>query len=138
MESRTVNIVLVEDDVLDVMNVERAFGRANIQSPLFLARDGVEALELLRGDRVPLDRRVVLLDLNMPRLDGFGFLREMRADLLLQKTPVVVLTTSNDERDRTEAYRQNVAGYLLKSVDFSGFVELMTVLNQYWTVMEFP
>lgn len=138
MERRNVNIVLVEDDVLDVMNVERAFLRANIRSPLFLARDGVEALELLRGDLVPRERRVVLLDLNMPRLDGVGFLRELRADVALQRTPVVVLTTSNDERDRLEAYRLNVAGYLLKSVDFSGFVELMTVLNRFWTVMELP
>lgn len=138
MPGSLVNVVLVEDDALDVMNVERAFAKAKISSPLFVARDGLEALSLLRSDRVPPRRRVVMLDLNMPRMNGFEFLAELRADRALASTPVVVLTTSNDDRDRLEAYRFNVAGYLLKTVEFSGFVQLIEIVHRYWRLVEQP
>jgi CheY-like chemotaxis protein len=138
MDARPINILLVEDDQVDVMNVQRAFKKANITNPLFLAGNGVEALELLRGEGIPRDRRMVLLDLNMPRMNGLEFLREVRKDPELAPTPVVVLTTSNDDRDRIEAYNLNVAGYLLKPVTFTSFVELMAALNRYWTLVELP
>jgi len=138
MEERVLNIVLVEDDEVDVMNVQRAFRKNNIRNPLFIAGNGVDALEMLRGDEIPADRRIVLLDLNMPRMNGIEFLRELRADAALRHTPVVVLTTSNDERDKVEAYNLNVAGYLLKPVTFSNFCEVMAALNKYWTLVEMP
>jgi CheY-like chemotaxis protein len=137
-EEKILNILLVEDDHVDVMTVKRAFARNRITNPLFVAADGLEALELLRGGSVPHDRRLILLDLNMPRMNGIEFLRELRRDPELQHTPVVVLTTSNDERDKIEAYNFNVAGYLLKPVTFLNFVELTAALNKYWTLVELP
>src|SRR5512142_2167408 len=113
---RTLNLVLVEDDEIDVMNVRRALERAHVTNPLFIANNGLEALELLRGPQVPRERRLVLLDLNMPKMNGIEFLRELRKDPALHHTPVVVLTTSDDERDKVQAYDLNVAGYLLKPV----------------------
>lgn len=137
-DDRMLNILLVEDDEVDVMNVRRAFQKNNIANPLFVAGDGEEALARLRGGEVPSGRRIVLLDLNMPRMNGIEFLRELRADPELGRTTVVVLTTSNDERDKIEAYNLNVAGYLLKPVTFSNFCEVMATLNKYWTLVEMP
>ena len=133
---RTTNILLVEDDEIDVMNVRRAFEKGNIVSPLFHAEDGLRALEMLRDGSLPRERRLVLLDLNMPRMNGLEFLRELRADVSLRGIPVVMLTTSDEEQDRVEAWALQVAGYLLKPVRFLAFVELMITLNRYWTLME--
>jgi len=138
MVEKQLNILLVEDDQVDVMNVKRAFEKNRITNPLFVAGDGLEGLQMLRDGTVPGDRRLVLLDLNMPRMNGIEFLRELRRDADLQHTPVVVLTTSNDERDKIEAYNLNVAGYLLKPVTFINFVELMAALNKYWSLVELP
>jgi CheY-like chemotaxis protein len=132
------NILLVEDDQVDVMNVKRAFEKNRIANPLYVAGDGIEGLEKLRSGEVPRERRIILLDLNMPRMSGIEFLRELRSDPALQHTPVVVLTTSNDERDKISAYNFNVAGYLLKPVTFINFVEVMAALNKYWTLVELP
>jgi CheY-like chemotaxis protein len=137
-DDKMLNILLVEDDQVDVMNVKRAFEKNRIANPLFVAGDGVEAMAMLRGGHVPRERRIVLLDLNMPRMNGIEFLRELRATADLRSTPVVVLTTSNDERDKVEAYNLNVAGYLLKPVTFVNFVEVMATLNKYWTLVELP
>ena len=138
VDDKTLNILLVEDDQVDVMNVRRAFDRNRITNPLYVAGDGIEGLRMLRSGEVPVGRRIVLLDLNMPRMNGIEFLREMRNDPALHLTPVVVLTTSNDERDKIDAYNLNVAGYLLKPVTFINFVEVMAALNKYWTLVEFP
>jgi CheY-like chemotaxis protein len=135
---KALNILLVEDDEVDVMNVRRAFDRNRITNPLFVAPDGVEGLRMLRANEVPRDRRIVLLDLNMPRMNGIEFLGELRADPALAHTPVIVLTTSDDERDKINAYNLNVAGYLLKPVTFVNFVEVMAALNKYWTLVELP
>jgi CheY-like chemotaxis protein len=133
---RALNILLVEDDELDVENVRRAFKRANINSPLWVAADGEEALRLLRSSEYPRKRRLVLLDLNLPKMSGIELLRQMRSDPDLHAQTVVVLTTSNEDRDRTEAYGLNVAGYLLKPIAFQRFVELMSALHNYWTLTE--
>ena len=118
------------------MNVQRAFEKAKITNPLTVAGNGLEALARLRDGTVPRDRRLVLLDLNMPRMNGIEFLRELRADPELTSTCVVVLTTSNEDRDRVDAYQLHVAGYLLKPVTFAAFVDLMATLNRYWTLVE--
>jgi CheY-like chemotaxis protein len=129
---------LVEDDKVDVMNVQRALKKANVANPLHVAGNGLEALAMLRDGRVPPGRRLVLLDLNMPKMNGIEFLRELRKDPDLQKTSVVVLTTSNADRDKVDAYQLNVAGYLLKPVTFPAFVEVMAALDKYWTLVEMP
>jgi CheY-like chemotaxis protein len=138
MINQLLNILLVEDDEVDVMNVKRAFEKNHIANPLFVAGDGIEALEKLRNGEVPQGRRLILLDLNMPKMNGIEFLHELRKDANLSPTPVVVLTTSNNERDKIEAYNLNVAGYLVKPVTFSEFSELMVTLNKYWTLVEMP
>ena len=138
MSDRVLNILLVEDDEVDVMNVRRAFERNNVSNPLFVAGNGLEALQMLRDGTVPRERRLVLLDLNMPKMNGIEFLQALRADPELASTPVVVLTTSNDDQDKIDAYNLNVAGYLLKPVTFSNFCERMTTLNKYWTLVEMP
>ena len=136
--ARAINILLVDDDEVDVLNVRRAFARGRITNALWVAGDGIEALRMLRGGEVPAARRLILLDINMPRMNGIEFLRALRQDPALQAIPVVVLTTSNDDRDRIEAYRLNVAGYLLKPVTFVAFIELMWALDRYWTLVELP
>lgn len=135
---RSLNILLVEDDEVDVMNVQRSFKKNNISNPLYVAGNGVEALEMLRSGAVPGQNRLILLDINMPKMNGIEFLRALRADPVLRSSPVVVLTTSNDDKDRMETYQLNVAGYLLKPVTFNSFVDLMLALNKYWMLVEMP
>ena len=141
MDEKLLHILLVDDDEVDVMNVQRAFKKNNIINPLYVATNGLEALELLRGQdgpAIPGPRRLILLDLNMPKMNGLEFLRAIREDPALRPLTVVVLTTSDDERDRIEAYNLNVAGYILKPVTFTAFVEAMATLNKYWTINELP
>lgn len=137
-EPKLLNILLVEDDRVDVKNVERALRKNNISNPLFVAPNGLEALRMLRDGTVPGSRRLILLDLNMPKMNGIEFLRELRADPALSKSTVVVLTTSNDDQDKVAAYDLHVAGYLLKPVTFINFVELMATLDKYWALVEMP
>ena len=137
MDERVINILLVDDDEVDVMTVKRAFARANISNPIFVATNGIEALAILRRGTLPA-RHLVLLDLNMPKMNGIEFLREVRNDPKLQQVSVVMMTTSNEERDRIEAFKLNVAGYLLKPVTFQQFAEVMSTINKYWALMEMP
>ncbi len=142
MTDKMINILLVEDDEVDVMNVQRAFKKNNITNPLYFASNGLEALSILRGSdkeiNIPQVRRIILLDLNMPKMNGIEFLRELRADEQLQSIPVIVLTTSNEDKDKVETYKLNVAGYILKPVTFSNFVETVATMNKYWTLVEIP
>jgi CheY-like chemotaxis protein len=143
MEDKILNVLLVEDDEVDVMNVQRAFRKNNIANPLYIAHNGLEALKMLRGENgnpptVPRERRLILLDLNMPRMGGLEFLHELRCDSDIKSIPVIILTTSDEDRDRVEAYNLNVAGYLLKPVTFSQFTETMATLNRYWMLCEMP
>jgi len=138
-----INILLVEDDEVDVMNVKRAFKKVNITNPIYIASNGLEALNILRGNHdkypdFPQERRLILLDLNMPKMGGIEFLQQLRSDPQLRPTPVVVMTTSNQDQDRVEAYNLNVAGYILKPITFSSFVEMMVTLNKYWILCEMP
>ncbi|MGB3510768.1 MAG: response regulator [Microcoleaceae cyanobacterium] len=142
MKKRVINILLVEDDEVDVMNVKRAFKKNNITNPLYEAANGLEALAMLRNQEdskpfvIPTERRLILLDLNMPKMSGLEFLQTLRNDPQLKPIPVIVLTTSDEDRDRIEAYNLNVAGYILKPVTFSKFAEVMITLNKYWTLCE--
>ncbi|MBC8164136.1 MAG: response regulator [Roseiflexaceae bacterium] len=140
-ESKMLHILLVDDDEVDIMNVQRAFRKNNIVNPLYVAHNGLEALELLRGTgdaKIPSERRLVLLDLNMPKMNGLELLREIRSDPALHALTVIVLTTSDDERDKVEAYNLNISGYILKPVTFGAFVDAMATLNKYWAINELP
>jgi CheY-like chemotaxis protein len=139
--SELVNILLVEDDKVDVMALRRAFLELKIANPIKVARDGIEALEVLRGTNgtPPLSRpHLVLLDLDLPRMNGIEFLKELRNDEKLSSTIVFVLTTSKQEEDRIQAYNLNVAGYMVKSLMADSFMQAVTMLKHYWRVVVFP
>ena len=137
-----VNILLVEDDEVDIMNVQRAFKKNNILNPLSLAHNGVEALDKLRGtngeQKITPVPRIILLDINMPKMNGLEFLKELRADADLHTISVFVMTTSNDDKDRFEAYNYNVAGYVIKPITFESFVSAVSILNNFWQLCEQP
>ena len=130
-------VLLVEDDEVDAMTVERAFGDIKITNNLVHKLDGREALEYLRddGSQKPC---VVLLDLNMPRMNGFEFLKIAKADDTLKRIPVVVLTTSSNDQDMVESFNLSVAGYIVKPVDYKNFIEAMKTIDMYWTLSELP
>jgi CheY-like chemotaxis protein len=130
-------ILLVEDDKVDVMTVKRAMGDLKITNPLAVVYNGVEALEYLRNtaNERPC---IILLDLNMPKMNGIEFLLVIKNDDQFKKIPVVVLTTSNGEKDKTESFNLSVAGYMLKPVDYKQFVEVIKDINLYWTISELP
>lgn len=138
---KTMNILLVEDDDVDVMTVRRAFKKNNLHtsSTLYIANDGPEAFQMLRGEvepAIPGQNRLILLDLNMPKMNGIEFLTHLRADPKLRLIPVIILTTSDEDRDKVEAYNLNVAGYIIKPVTFNKFVEAFATINEYWTLNE--
>jgi len=138
--SPLINILLVEDDEVDIMNVQRAFKRVNVSHPLFIARNGVEALEMLRKKNNPLHPpiRIILLDLNMPKMGGIQFLTELRRDPELRSISVFVMTTSAEENDKISAHNLNVAGYILKPLSFKSFTKAVEILNHYWQLCEQP
>jgi CheY-like chemotaxis protein len=135
MIQKLVNILLVEDDEVDVMNVRRAFSKNNIKNDLFVAGNGVEALEMLRGGIVPLPR-IIILDINMPKMNGIEFLKEMREDENLKNISVFVMTTSNEDSDKINAYNLNVAGYILKPLSFEKFIASVATLKDFWSLCE--
>ena len=130
-------ILLVEDDRVDVMTVQRAFKDLKIANRLEVASDGIEALEYLRKNKKERPC-LILLDLNMPRMNGIEFLMEAKADPELKRIPVVVLTSSREEQDVTDSYDLSVAGYILKPVDYKQFVEALRQINLYWSLCELP
>ena len=139
-DPETVTILLVDDDEVDAMAVLRAFKKHGISNPIVVAGDGLEAMEILRGDngREPLSRPfLILLDLNMPRMDGWEFLDALRRDSALKGSLVYVLTTSDDERDIAAAYDNSVAGYILKTSVGTDFLELVTMVEKVTVVIQF-
>ena len=130
-------ILLVEDDSVDAMTVSRAFKELKVANQLVIRFNGEEALDYLRGNdnEKPC---VILLDLNMPRMNGIEFLKVAKADKDMKKIPVVVLTTSKEDQDKVDSFELSVAGYIVKPVDYIKFVEAMRILNLYWTLSELP
>ena len=140
MSTETVQVLLVDDNDLDVEGIVRAFTRRRIANPVTVARDGVEALHVLRGvGQPPLPRPfLVLLDLAMPRMNGIEFLDVIRADADLKDAIVVVLTTSASDEDKVASYNHNVAGYIVKKDVGEGCMSLISLLEHYWRIAEFP
>jgi len=130
-------ILLVEDDNIDAMTVRRALKDLKVTNELIRVGNGEQALEYLR-DGSTENPCLILLDLNMPKMNGIEFLKVAKADEDLKKIPVVVLTTSDEQRDIVESFELSVAGYMVKSADYSNFVEMIRVINLYWTLSEMP
>ena len=130
-------ILLVEDDNVDAMTVRRALKDLNVPNGIVHQLDGENALEYLRSsdNERPC---VILLDLNMPRMNGIDFLKIIKNDDELKQIPVVVLTTSKDDQDKMDSFEFSVAGYIIKSTDYKKFVESLKILNLYWTLSELP
>ena len=133
-----VTILLVDDDDVDAMGVERARKKRKIANPVVRARDGVEGLELLRHESAVQRPYIVLLDINMPRMNGLEMLAELRADSQLSRAVVFVLTTSKSDEDKVAAYQQHIAGYIVKNQVSDGFLRVMEMLDHYWRVVELP
>lgn len=136
------SILLVEDDAIDVENVKRAFKRHRIHNPLYTVGNGEEALVFLRhegGSSEPDARArpgIILLDINMPVMNGIELLRIIKDDESLKRIPVIVLTTSREENDRVASYDLGVAGYIVKPVDFNNFADAIRTIDLYWTLSE--
>lgn len=130
-------ILLVEDDRIDAMTVSRALKEIKVVNQLDIVGNGEEALEFLRDEKNEKPC-VILLDLNMPRMNGIEFLKVAKQDEKLKMIPVVVLTTSREEQDKVESFKLSVAGYIIKPVDYLQFVEAMKTINVYWTLSELP
>jgi CheY-like chemotaxis protein len=132
-----VNILVVEDDEVDVESLKRIFAKKEIKNPVFYASNGIEALNIMRGEnnqaKVPKPY-IVLLDINMPMMNGIEMLNELRNDEQLKDSVVFILTTSPREEDKHTSYKLNVAGYFLKK----DIKELVTLLSLYWELNEFP
>lgn len=135
-------ILLVEDDVVDVKTVQRAFSENGISNPLYVAGNGEEALGFLRNEGEHSDKAkapmpgIILLDLNMPVMGGLEFLKIVKGDEQLRRIPVIVLTTSKEDSDMIQSYNLSVAGYIVKPVEFEKFIEVVKTIKLYWNTCE--
>jgi len=130
-------ILLLEDDTVDAMTVKRALKDLKVTNQLVRTGNGEEALVYLK-DENNTKPCVILLDLNMPKMNGIEFLRVIKTDESLKRIPAIVLTTSKDDQDRIQTYQLSVAGFIVKPVDYVKFVEAMKIIDLYWTLSEMP
>jgi CheY-like chemotaxis protein len=129
-------ILLIEDDDVDAITTKRALKEIKVSNELIHKLDGEDGLNYLKdGNAKPC---VILLDLNMPKMNGFEFLREIKNDENLKKIPVIVLTTSDTDQNILDSYQLGVAGYITKPVDYHQFVEAMKTVDMYWTLSRLP
>ena len=133
--SKVVTILLVEDDEIDVKALRWAFDKLKVANPLVVARDGVEAWEMLQDLSRPY---LIITDINMPRMNGIELLRKIRESEEYRDSIVFALTTSNDEQDKIDAYKLNVAVYMLKTDMVTSFTRAIALIDNYWKVVEFP
>lgn len=128
-------ILLVEDDAVDVMTVKRAAKQLKIMNPLHHASDGEEALKYLENEEHQIPS-IIILDINMPRMNGIEFLKIIKADERFMRIPVIILTTSKEEQDRYQTFNLNAAGYMVKPVDYDNFLRVMDIIKNYWSMSQ--
>ena len=130
-------ILLVEDDEVDRMTVKRAMRKLKIGNALHFAENGEDALMYLNSnlDNLPC---IILLDINMPRMNGIEFLSIIKQKPVFRKIPVIILTTSEEAQDRANAFDLSAAGYIVKPVNFELFLEVMDSIRKYWSISKFP
>ena len=134
-------LLIVEDNETDIMCLKKAFEKSGIGKTIITASNGEEALEYLKGDLPKQDFRIpnlILLDLNMPIMNGFEFLEEVKSDARLKSIPVVVLTSSTSSMDMNDSYNSSVAGYIEKPMDPEAYLDIVRVLDQYWSLSYLP
>ena len=143
-DTNEIEILLVEDNPNDVELTLRAFGKSNLSNRIHVARDGAEALEFIfcegphAGRKMEDGPKVVLLDLKLPKVDGLEVLQRIKGDPRTRMIPVVVLTSSREQRDVVESYNLGVNSYIVKPVNFERFVEAVEKLGLYWLLMNEP
>ncbi|MEN6462138.1 MAG: response regulator [Syntrophomonas sp.] len=130
-------ILLVEDDKVDALTVKRALTELKVTNELIIRENGEEALDFLR-DQHNQKPAIILLDINMPRMNGLEFLEIAKNEPDIKKIPVIILTTSSEELDRMQSFQLGVAGYMVKPVDYKQFVDVVRVIDIYWTLSELP
>lgn len=141
MQGREVTILLVDDDDGDTKMVQRAFTKAGIINPLVRAVDGIEALEILRGKNGTAALQpphIILVDINMPRMNGLAFVKALREDAVLKSSIVFIMTTSKHDADKYAAYALNVAGYILKENAGADFLDFVQMIGGYVRIVEMP
>ena len=136
--AKSISILLVDDDDVDAMGVERALNKFALLSPVIRARDGYEAFDILLNPNGVHQPYIILLDINMPRMNGLEFLDNLRKHPSLSSSVVFILSTSNDKQDKIAAYQNNAAGYILKNQFKDGYQPLINLLGQYGNVVELP
>ena len=134
-QTRPVTILLVEDDEVDIKALRRAFEKLRIANPIRVAHDGAEAWEMLPEIPRPF---LIITDINMPRMNGLELLRKVREEEAFHDSVVFVLTTSNEDQDKFDAYNLNVTGYMLKSEMGASFTRAIELVENYWRVVELP
>ncbi|MDI1309332.1 MAG: response regulator [Methylotenera sp.] len=134
---KEVTLFIVDDDDIDAIALERALRKLRLLNTVRRARDGQEALDLLRAGEIPAPF-IILLDLNMPRMNGLEFLEALRIDPMLTHAVVFVLTTSKSDEDLVAAYRKHVAGYVFKQHMDRDFLEVIGLVEHYWRLVELP
>lgn len=136
MLNRDEAILLIEDDRVDIMTVQRALKKNKISNLLYIARTGPEALNMLRGEagfeKISPPPALILLDLNLPRMSGFEFLCELRSDPNLKELRIIVLTSSNEPKDRAAAFEYDVDDYIVKPHSFDEFTRAMATILALW------
>ncbi|MBD3286978.1 response regulator [candidate division WOR-3 bacterium] len=141
--AKGIPILLVEDDENDILITKRAFERYNFTNELYVTRDGEEALEFIyrkgeySNEDIPTPG-LILLDINMPKMNGIEVLRNLKGDPDKKRIPVVMLTTSRRDQDMIESYNLGVNSYIVKPVDFTKFLEAISTINLYWSLNQLP
>ncbi|MCK4336414.1 MAG: response regulator [Candidatus Aminicenantes bacterium] len=130
-------ILLVEDDLVDQMTVKRSLKELNVSNRLVIANNGEEALFYLNDEKYQKPA-IILLDMNMPKMNGLEFLEIVKNDDELKKIPVIVLSTSKADSDRINSFNLGVAGYMIKPVDYKKFVDVIKTIHMYWKLSELP
>jgi two-component system response regulator len=139
-----VEVLIVEDSETDLELTLRALRQKNFANRIEVARDGAEALDFIRGTgafsgrNVNVQPRVVLLDLKLPKVDGIDVLRALKSDPVTKSIPIVVLTSSAEERDRVESYNLGANSYIVKPVEFDDFARAISDVGFYWVVLNKP
>jgi len=134
---KDVTVLLIEDDDVDVMAIKRSFDKARVGNTIMRAKNGLEALEILTNNKIS-PPYIILLDLNMPRMNGLEFLAELRSNPEISDSIVFVLTTSDKDEDIVSSYKMNIAGYFLKNEAGEGFSNVIAMLEGYWKIAVLP
>lgn len=139
---KSVNFMLVDDDEIDIQDMRRTFQKNKIANPLHVATNGQDALNKLLGKngekKLHPTPKIIILDINMPKMNGIEFMKNIRSNRKLRSLLIFVLTTSNNEQDKIDAYNLNVAGYIVKPLELTDFIETVSSLSHYWSLLKFP